>query len=140
MKKKNTYKVTITRPVENGGYPQPSTLEVLAHDRGANAAMPGVERHVDRGTSLDQGVEGCGEGHWMTAVVTGHNGRDTLAYRPQSIGRLQQTPIMMTVGVDEPGCEHHALAIDNRIARGRSDRANRHDGVAHDPDGAHDRR
>lgn len=34
MKKKNTYTVTITRPVENCGYPQPSTLEVLAHGIG----------------------------------------------------------------------------------------------------------
>ena len=34
MKKKNTYKVTITRPVENGGYPLPSTLEVLAYGIG----------------------------------------------------------------------------------------------------------
>jgi hypothetical protein len=34
MKKKNTYKVTIMRPVENCGYPQPSTLEVLAYGIG----------------------------------------------------------------------------------------------------------
>jgi hypothetical protein len=34
MKKKNTYTVTITRPVENCGYPQPHTLEVLAHGIG----------------------------------------------------------------------------------------------------------
>ena len=34
MKKKNTYTVTVTRPVENCGYPQPHTLEVLAHGIG----------------------------------------------------------------------------------------------------------
>ena len=34
MKKKNTYIVTITRPVENCGYPLPSTLEVLAYGIG----------------------------------------------------------------------------------------------------------
>jgi len=34
MKKKNTYTVTVTRPVENCGYPQPPTLEVLAHGIG----------------------------------------------------------------------------------------------------------
>jgi hypothetical protein len=34
MKKKNTYTVTVTRPVESCGYPQPSTLEVLAHGIG----------------------------------------------------------------------------------------------------------
>ena len=34
MKKKNTYTVTITRPVENCGYPLPSTLEVLAYGIG----------------------------------------------------------------------------------------------------------
>jgi len=34
MKKKNTYIVTVTRPVENCGYPQPHTLEVLAHGIG----------------------------------------------------------------------------------------------------------
>ena len=31
MKKKNTYKVTIARPVENCCYPLSSTLEVLAY-------------------------------------------------------------------------------------------------------------
>ena len=34
MKKKNTYKVTVALPVENCGYPQPSTLEVLAYGIG----------------------------------------------------------------------------------------------------------
>lgn len=34
MKNKSTYQVTITRPVENCGYPLPSTLEVLAHGIG----------------------------------------------------------------------------------------------------------
>jgi len=34
MKKKNTYTVTIMRPVENCGYPQPHTLEVLAYGIG----------------------------------------------------------------------------------------------------------
>jgi len=34
MKKKNTYKVTATLPVENSGYPQPITLEVSAYGIG----------------------------------------------------------------------------------------------------------
>ena len=34
MKKKHTYKVTATLPVENCGYPLPVTLEVLAYGIG----------------------------------------------------------------------------------------------------------
>jgi hypothetical protein len=34
MKKKNTYTVTIMRPVENCGYPLPDTLEVLTYGIG----------------------------------------------------------------------------------------------------------
>jgi hypothetical protein len=51
MKNKSTYQVTITRPVENCGYPLPSTLEVLAH--GIGWVSHEVEKTLDMIYPLD---------------------------------------------------------------------------------------
>ena len=81
--------------------------EIVPHDPATKRAVAHVRRDVDRRRTLFQLIKKVGQREPGPPILPGDDGGDPLAHDGHGFRVLDETPVVMAVGVDEAGRQHH---------------------------------